>query len=99
MKTITRGASALLLAIAITPASGARAELPGNSAEGKRLLEANCSGCHDTGVFTRKDRSVRSLDELRKQLENCSHMAGKHFSTIETENLIKYLNDTFYRFH
>ena len=99
MKRIPHAASVLLLATVITLALGARAQLPGNSAEGQRLLEANCTGCHDSSMYTRKDRSVRSLDGLRQQLESCSHMAGKHFSTIETQNLIKYLNDTFYRLH
>jgi hypothetical protein len=98
VKYILHAASALFLTMAITLASDARAALPGNSAEGKRLHDANCTGCHDTGFYTRKDRSVRSLDGLKQQLENCSHMAGKQFSVIETQNLIKYLNDTFYQF-
>ncbi len=96
MKGIPYAASALFLAIAVAP--GARAALPGNSTEGKRLHDANCTNCHDTRVYTREDRSVRSLEALKQQLENCSHMAGKRFSTIETQNLLKYLNDTFYQF-
>jgi CxxC motif-containing protein (DUF1111 family) len=96
VKPIPHAALALLLAIALAP--GARAALPGNGAEGKRLHDANCTGCHDTRVYTRKDRSVRSLDGLKQQLDNCSHMAGKQFSTIETQNLLKYLNDSFYQF-
>ena len=78
--------------------SGAYAELPGDSADGKRLHDANCMGCHDTGIYTRKDRLVRSLDALKKQLGGCSHMAKKEFSAIETQNIIKYLNDQFYQF-
>jgi len=97
MKRVPYAASALVLAIALAP--GARAALPGNSAEGKRLHDANCTGCHNTEVYTRKDRSVSSLDGLKQQLESCSHMAGKRFSAIESQNLIKYLNDTFYQFH
>jgi hypothetical protein len=31
-------------------------------------------------------------------LGDCSHMAGKEFSAIETQNIIKYLNDQFYQF-
>jgi hypothetical protein len=96
VKCILHGASALLLALALTP--GGRAALPGNSDEGKRLHDANCTGCHDTHVYTRKDRSVRSLDGLKQQLNNCAHMAGKQFSVVDTQNLIKYLNDTFYQF-
>ena len=73
-------------------------ELPGDSAEGKRLYDANCMGCHDTSIHTRKDRIVESLDALKKRLGDCSHMAGKEFSATETQNIIKYLNDEFYHF-
>jgi len=85
------------LLILLMPSS-ACAELPGDSADGKRLYDANCTGCHDTSVFTRKDRVVQSLDVLKKQLVSCSHMAKKEFSATETQNIIKYLNDQFYQF-
>jgi len=85
------------LLILLMPTS-AYAELPGDSADGKRLHDANCMGCHDTGIYTRKDRLVRSLDALKKQLGGCSHMVKKEFSAIETQNIIKYLNDQFYQF-
>ncbi|MGB6911057.1 MAG: hypothetical protein WBE01_15235 [Methyloceanibacter sp.] len=85
------------LLILLMPSS-AYAELPGDSADGKRLYDANCTGCHDTSVFTRKDRVVQSLDALKKQLVSCSHMAKKEFSATETQNIIKYLNDQFYQF-
>ena len=77
----------------------AHAALPGDAVEGKRLHDANCMGCHDTAVYTRKDRTVRSLDSLKQQFEGCSHMAKKEFSPAETQSIIKYLNDRFYRFH
>lgn len=76
----------------------AQAAMPGDALEGKRLHDANCIGCHDTTVYTRKDRLVRSADALKEQLQGCSHMAKKQFSTAETQNLIKYLNEQFYRF-
>lgn len=85
------------LSIVLTPAAEA-ASLPGDSAEGKRLFEANCTGCHDTGVLTRKDRSVQSLDGLKEQLASCAHMANKEFTEREMQNLVKYLNDAFYHF-
>jgi hypothetical protein len=93
MKSIL-GVSLLIL---LMPSAYAAA-LPGDSAEGKRLYDANCMGCHDTGIHIRKDRMVQSLDALKKRLGDCSHMAGKEFSATETQNIIKYLNDQFYQF-
>jgi|GEM_PF-5584334 len=55
------------LLILLMPSAYA-ASLPGDSAEGKRLYDANCMGCHDTSVLTRRDRLVQSLDALKKQL-------------------------------
>lgn len=80
----------------ISPAHAA--SLPGDSANGARFYEANCMGCHDTSVSTRKDRVVQSLDALKKQLASCTHMANKEFSESETQDLLKYLNDQFYHF-
>ena len=85
------------LLILLVPSAYA-ASLPGDSADGKRLHDANCLGCHDTGIYTRKDRHVQSLDALKKQLASCSHMAKKEFSAIETQNILTYLNDQFYQF-
>jgi mono/diheme cytochrome c family protein len=80
----------------ISPAHAA--SLPGDSANGERLYEANCMGCHDTTVSTRKDRVVQSLNALKEQLASCTHMANKEFSESETQDLLKYLNDQFYHF-
>lgn len=74
------------------------ASLPGDSVNGKRLYDANCTGCHDTSVLSRSDRFVQSFDALKEQLGSCSHMANAEFSTSETQDLIKYLNDEFYNF-
>jgi hypothetical protein len=70
----------------------------GDAAEGERLYGASCTGCHDTGVHTRSDRTVHSLDELRGQLDACTHMAKKQFTPEQKQDLITYLNDRFYHF-
>ena len=67
------------LLILLMPSAYA-ASLPGDSADGKRLYDANCMGCHDTSVFTRKDRVVQSLDALKKQVVSSSHAAKKELS-------------------
>ena len=85
------------LSILLMPSAYA-ASLPGDSAEGKRLLDANCMECHQTDIYTRKDRSVQSLDGLKEQVAGCAHMAKKEFSASEVQDLLKYLNDQFYHF-
>jgi hypothetical protein len=85
------------LSILLMPSAYA-APLPGDAANGKRLFDTNCTGCHDTSVLTRKDRVVQSLEALQEQLGGCAHMANKEFTASETQDLLKYLNDQFYRF-
>lgn len=85
MKSIL-GVSLLIL---LMPSAYA-ASLQGDSADGKRLYDANCMGCHDTSVLTRKNQVVQSLDALKKQLVSCSHAAKKeprrlnmYFETVD----------------
>ena len=87
----------LSLLVLLMPTAYA-ASLPGDSANGKRLYDANCMGCHDTSVLTRKDRAVQSLDALKDQLAGCAHTANKEFSESEAQDLLRYLNDQFYHF-
>jgi len=93
LKRILATASLILLASAVIAA------LPGSSAEGKRLLEANCFGCHDASVYMRSNRSVRSLDALKQQLDTCGHASANQLSAADKDNIIRYLNDQYYRFH
>ena len=85
--------------ITILVVGSAQASLEGNSADGKRLHDAKCVACHDTNVYTRKGRQIQSLEGLKQQMENCSHMARIELSEPEKRNIVKYLNDQFYRFH
>jgi mono/diheme cytochrome c family protein len=88
-----------LTALALTVLTlSAHAAVPGDGAEGKRLHDANCTACHDSAVYTRKDHHVQSLDGLKQQVENCTHMAQKEFSPAERQDIVKYLNERFYRF-
>lgn len=99
-KFSARAGNCLLIAASLAlPAFNAlAAAVPGDSAEGKRLYDASCTGCHDTGVFTRKTRSVQSLDALKQQLNSCGHASGKELSPAQKQDIVKYLNDQFYRF-
>jgi len=86
----------LMLAAASLTAAATHAALPGDAEEGKRLHDANCTGCHDAGVYAPERRQVRTLDGLREQLGGCNHMADAHFSNEQLQSVLKYLNDNFY---
>jgi cytochrome c5 len=88
----------LCVSLVILLMPSAHAALPGDSANGKRLHDANCTGCHDSSVYSRKDRAIRSLDALKHQVQGCGHMAKKEFSTTELQDIVKYLDEKFYRF-
>jgi cytochrome c553 len=85
------------LLILLMPSAYA-ASLPGDAANGKSLFDAHCTKCHQTDIFTRKDRKIQSLDALKEQLVGCAHAAKVDFSTSEMQDLLKYLNDRFYHF-
>jgi hypothetical protein len=86
-----------LVAAIASVAGVAAAALPGDSAEGKRLHDVNCIGCHDSGVYTRQTRSVRSLDALKQQLDTCGHATNKNLSAADKQSIVKYLNERFYK--
>ena len=98
MKAVAWFTASMLMLIA-SPVFAAGAGGAGNAAEGERLYGANCTGCHDTGVHTRSERKVHSLDELRGQLDACTHMTKLQFTPEQKQDLMTYLNDRFYHFH
>jgi hypothetical protein len=61
-----------------------------------------CLSALGTGFYQSLDTRHWSphlpLDSLKQQVENCTHMAQKEFSSAEKQNIVKYLNDQFYRF-
>jgi hypothetical protein len=76
----------------------AQAAPAGDAAAGERLHAANCTGCHDTKVYTRKDRRIGSLEALNMQFQTCAHMTKKDFTPNEVQDLVKFLNDRYYHF-
>ncbi len=90
--------SVLYAAVMASLVSGALAATSSDKSDGKRLHDANCVGCHDSSVYTRKTRSVNSLDALKRQLETCGHASNKDLTPIEKQHIIKYLTDAFYHF-
>lgn len=74
------------------------APLPGDAANGKKLHEANCTSCHKDDVYSRKDHKIKSLHGLTEQIQNCEHMTDVKLEKNQMNDLVKYLNDTYYKF-
>jgi len=79
--------------------------LLGDAAHGKQLYDAKCTSCHisqfggdGSGIFTRKDRRIKTIEGLTGQVNNCNAMAHAALSDDDINDVVKYLNDAFYKF-
>ena len=97
LKFIAAGAM-LLLSISISHAAG-------DPKRGRELHSANCISCHaamyggdGTGIYVRSDRKMASLEALRQQVGRCKDALGVEWPADQVEDVISYLNRTFYKF-
>jgi cytochrome c553 len=83
---------------AVISVAAQAAVLPGDATNGKKLHDANCTSCHNDSVYKRKDHKIKSLKGLSEQISNCEHMTDVKLGKAQENDLIKYLNETFYKF-
>ncbi len=74
-------------------------------AQGRALHDAACLQCHASlaggnphQLYQRSDRKVKSLDGLRKRVENCMLAADVSWNKTQQAAVVQYLQDNFYRF-
>jgi hypothetical protein len=92
--------AALLLCAIATPCIAAEAEA------GKRLVEEKqCEACHHNktlgdakAIYLRKDRKVSSLAKLKSQVALCNSELNLQLFPDEEEQVVAYLNGTYYQF-
>ena len=89
MKT---NAAILVLVCCAAPAFAADIE------NGDELHFEHCTGCHDSGVYTRENRNVRSLERLGAQVRFCKNSLGLTWFDDEVGDVIEYLNSSYYHF-
>ena len=65
---------------------------------GDDLHFESCTGCHDSAVYTRENRNVKYLAHLGKQVRFCQNAVGATWFDDEVDDVIEYLNRTFYHF-
>jgi hypothetical protein len=59
---------------------------------------AQCMRCHDTGVYTREDRRVRSFPMLEAQVARCDANLAMKLFPDDLALLVEYLNTHYYKF-
>ncbi len=92
MQTIRAGTALILTLLLTGPAAAA------DLAKGKALHDQVCKACHQSDYYTRKNRIIHSDAALKKQVANCQHGAGQHWSAAQIEDVAAYLNATYYKF-
>ena len=76
----------------------AAALLPGDAANGKRLHAGGCLACHDSRVYTRPDRKLKTVEGLMGQVRMCNQQLNTNLSREQLNDIVKYLNESFYKF-
>ncbi|OGA45239.1 MAG: hypothetical protein A3F74_26740 [Betaproteobacteria bacterium RIFCSPLOWO2_12_FULL_62_58] len=93
MKVAALCAGALLGAFC----AGCEAPPSGDSAKGARLHDS-CLGCHGTEIYLPPNAKVKTLTELKKEVENWNDRMNPKFDDQEVEDITAYLNSTYYKF-
>jgi len=66
--------------------------------DAKDFHQGNCTGCHDTRVYTRSNRRVQDLPGLERQVRMCDANLGTKLFNEDVTALVQYLNQTWYHF-
>jgi mono/diheme cytochrome c family protein len=69
-----------------------------DAARGKTLHDEHCMKCHDTGVYSRDNRFIKNSEALAKQVQRCQLSAGARWFDEDVNDVVEYLNTTFYKF-
>lgn len=72
--------------------------LPGDAAKGKALHDKQCVACHDSKVYTRADRRVKTVEGLIGQVKGCVRQTGAKLDSSQIDDVTKYLDESFYKF-
>jgi cytochrome c2 len=91
-------ATLLLISLVLVAGSAQAALLPGDAAKGKALHDKQCVACHDSSVYTRADRRVKSPEGLIGQVNGCVRQVGLKLDRDQINDLVKHLDDSFYKF-
>ncbi len=65
---------------------------------GQELHQKNCLSCHQTKIYERSDRTVKTLKHLRSQVLFCAVNNDIEWFDEEIDDVTAYLNTFYYLF-
>ena len=65
---------------------------------GKSIHDTKCMGCHDNRQYTRPNRIIHTFEDLHARVEFCDTASNANFSFNDIDDVVEYLNVTFYKF-
>jgi len=86
------------LVLASLTAHAADESTPPNAERGKALHDQFCFECHQTDVYTRENRFVKSFPALVAQVRRCELTLGLQWFDDDIMNTATYINNDFYHF-
>jgi len=70
-----------------------------NHQQGQALHDSKCTKCHQSDVYTRKNRTVKTLAALQSQVNNCMKGAARaDWNSAQTSSVVNFLDDRYYKF-
>lgn len=89
-----------LAALFLLPAvSFADTLLLGDAKSGSKLHSQSCTACHDSKVYTRKNRRIGTINGLEKRVAMCSTNLNTNHTEDQNSDIVKFLNDKYYNFN
>lgn len=82
---------------AVFTASFASAQSP-NALRGQRLYETACVTCHAESVHSRRQKTARSIAEVREYVTRWAKVVNAPWTSEDVEDVATYLNERYYRF-
>lgn len=70
----------------------------GDPKAGKALHDKSCVSCHDSSVYSRADRKIKTPPQLAARISGCNANSGAGWFPEDERNVGAYLNQNFYHF-
>jgi len=70
----------------------------GDPKAGKALHDKTCVACHDSKMYTRANRKVKTAAQLAGRVSGCNANTGAGWFPEDELNVNAYLNQQFYKF-